>query len=133
PPRPNPASSRTVIAFELPRPSHVRLAVYDVLGRGVGVLVDGALGAGAHEAVLDGASLSVGTYAVRLEAGGRVAARRVTLVRERPRRAAPARGGRSAPGASPARRGRSRRCGRGRPGGRRRGRACSRARFACSR
>ncbi|HLT47312.1 MAG TPA: FG-GAP-like repeat-containing protein [Rubricoccaceae bacterium] len=81
PPRPNPASSRTVIAFELPRPSHVRLAVYDVLGREVAVLVDGALGAGAHEAVLDGASLPVGTYAVRLEAAGQVAARRVTLVR----------------------------------------------------
>jgi hypothetical protein len=59
----------------------VRLAVYDVLGREVAVLVDGERPAGRHEAVLDGRMLPSGVYLVRLAAGGEVRTRAVTLAR----------------------------------------------------
>jgi hypothetical protein len=78
---PNPFADQATVSFGLPRPSRVRLAVYDVLGRELAVLVEGERAAGQHEAVLDGSRLPSGTYLVRLEAGGAVATRRVTLVR----------------------------------------------------
>jgi hypothetical protein len=78
---PNPFSSRTTLAFEVPAAAFVRLAVYDVLGRTVAVLVDGKVGAGRHEATLDGASLPAGTYLIRLEAGSEVQTRPLTLMR----------------------------------------------------
>jgi glucose/arabinose dehydrogenase len=78
---PNPFSGRAVVGYELAAGSAVRVAVYDVLGREVAVLVDGERPAGRHEVVLDGSSLPAGAYLVRLEAGGRVETARLTLVR----------------------------------------------------
>lgn len=43
---PNPFRGRTTVQFALPEASHVTLAVYDVLGRQVALLVDGELPAG---------------------------------------------------------------------------------------
>jgi subtilisin family serine protease len=57
---PNPAFSGTSVAFTLPRPGPVALAVYDLRGRRVAGLVDGPRDAGAHHASWDG-----------LDAGGR--------------------------------------------------------------
>jgi murein tripeptide amidase MpaA len=78
---PNPFATATTVAFSTPEAGAVRLAVYDVLGREVAVLVDSDTAAGHYEAVLDRADLPAGTYLVRLEAGGQVQTRRVTLVR----------------------------------------------------
>jgi hypothetical protein len=78
---PNPFTGQARIGFALPEAARVRLAVYDVLGREVIVLVDGAREAGRHEAVLDGGALPAGVYLVRLAAGPFVQAQRVTLVR----------------------------------------------------
>jgi hypothetical protein len=78
---PNPARARATIRFGLSAAAPVRLSVYDVLGREVAVLVDGAMAAGEHEATLDRTPLPAGAYLVRLEAAGAVQARRVTLVR----------------------------------------------------
>jgi choice-of-anchor B domain-containing protein len=78
---PNPFATATTIRFVLEAPSAVRLAVYDVLGREVARLVDGQVDAGRHEATLAASSLPSGTYLVRLEAGGEVQTRRITLVR----------------------------------------------------
>lgn len=60
---------------------------FDLLGRRVASLADGAYEAGRHAAVLDGRGLASGVYVVRAvmaaEYGGaaRTFARRVTLVR----------------------------------------------------
>lgn len=81
PTRPDPFSSQAALGFALSEPSRVRLAVYDLLGHEVAVLVDGEREAGRHDVVLDGARLPSGTYLVRLDAGGTVHTRRVTLVR----------------------------------------------------
>jgi hypothetical protein len=78
---PNPARGRAVIAFSLPVPSAVRLAVYDLLGREVALLVDEAHDAGRYEAVFDGSRLPAGTYLVKLAAGGEMHTRTLTLVR----------------------------------------------------
>jgi hypothetical protein len=78
---PNPARSTTTIPYEIDRSSAVRLAVYDVLGRTVAVLVDGSVAAGVHEATLDASALAPGVYFVRLEVAGALQTSRVTLLR----------------------------------------------------
>jgi hypothetical protein len=78
---PNPFASATEIGFALPEASHVRLVVYDVMGREVARLVDGHLQAGYHSAVLDGSRLASGMYLYRIEAGTFVATHRMALVK----------------------------------------------------
>jgi hypothetical protein len=59
----------------------VRLAVYDVLGREVAVLVNEILPAGAHSVQFDATGLPSGVYLVRLEAFGEYRVRRITLLK----------------------------------------------------
>ena len=80
-PQPNPFAARTTLRYALPAPTPVHLAVFDALGREVAVLVDREEGAGHHEVILHGSALPSGGYLVRLEAGGAVRVRRITLVR----------------------------------------------------
>ncbi len=78
---PNPFAGTTTLRFALEEDAEVRLAVYDVLGREVAVLLDGAAEAGAHEAVFDAAGLPAGTYLWRLVVGGEAEGGFLTLVR----------------------------------------------------
>jgi hypothetical protein len=78
---PNPFSASTTIRFDLPEASHVRLAVYDVLGREVLRVLDTALPAGEHRAEIDGTGLAPGVYVYRLEAAGASTSGRITRVR----------------------------------------------------
>ena len=78
---PNPFSSEATLRFGLAEAAEVRLAVYDVLGREVAVLAEGRLGAGAHEATLDGGALPSGVYTWRLVAAGAERVGRLSLVR----------------------------------------------------
>jgi len=85
PATPNPFNPRTTIAFELPRTGRVELSVHDAAGRRVRALRRGVfVPAGRHSVTWDGrddtgTAVASGVYHVRLEAGGRVEARRVTL------------------------------------------------------
>ena len=86
PPRPNPARGTTTLAFSLPQAGPVRLALYDVSGRQVRVLVDGAQPAGDQAAIWDlrddaGRAVGAGLYLARLEAGGRRLTQRVLALR----------------------------------------------------
>ena len=63
---PNPFNPNTTISFTVPEASYVTLAIYDVLGRKVRVLVDGTQQAGTHEAIFEASDLSSGTYFMRL-------------------------------------------------------------------
>jgi hypothetical protein len=86
PAAPNPFNPRTTIRFDLPAAGPVRLAIYDVAGRLVRVLVEGEIPAGSHEAVWDGRDQSgrsapSGSYLARLVAGGKVEGVRLSLVR----------------------------------------------------
>jgi len=60
---------------------HVKLAVYDLLGREVAVLVDGYQTPGEHRVTFDARMLASGVYFYRLEAGGTVQTRKMTLLR----------------------------------------------------
>ncbi|HIG75145.1 MAG TPA: T9SS type A sorting domain-containing protein [Bacteroidetes bacterium] len=79
--QPNPFSGRTEITFSLEAPGHTALRVYDVTGREVMTLVDRTLVAGEHAATFDADGLAPGTYVYTLEFEGRVASRRMTVVR----------------------------------------------------
>ncbi|CAN5609534.1 hypothetical protein BH23BAC4_BH23BAC4_02650 [soil metagenome] len=78
---PNPAQGAVTVPFSLASGDHVRLSVYDLLGRRVATLVDEALPAGEHAATLPGENLPAGVYVIRLEAGSQSATSRVTIVR----------------------------------------------------
>jgi hypothetical protein len=69
-PFPNPFRSSAAFTLTVPEGARaVHLAVYDVLGREVAVLTDGALLRGEHPFTLDGAVLPAGVYFVRLATG----------------------------------------------------------------
>ena len=66
---PNPANPRSTLRFELPEAAHVRLTIYDAVGREILLLVDREFAPGSYEVVLDGSSLASGTYFYRVQAG----------------------------------------------------------------
>src|SRR5690606_7643910 len=76
---PNPFARQTTISYEVAASAPVRLAVYDVLGREVAVLVDARQEAGTHSAVFEAADLAAGTYVYRLVVGNDVQTGRMTL------------------------------------------------------
>ena len=78
---PNPFNPTTVISYQLPEAGHVRLEVYDVMGRRVAVLVDEPTGAGSHEVSFDASEFSSGTYIYRIEAGSFVDSRIMMFVK----------------------------------------------------
>ncbi len=83
---PNPFARATSIAFSLPAPGDVDLRVYDVQGRLVRTLVQGARSAGRHEVTWDGAdeggrAAASGVYFYRLHAAGRQADRKLLMLR----------------------------------------------------
>jgi hypothetical protein len=67
---PNPFNPTTVISYQLPLASQVRLTVYDMLGRQVAILVNQRLDAGRYEATFTAGNLASGIYLYRLQAGG---------------------------------------------------------------
>ena len=83
---PNPFNPRMSITFELNRPQHAEVAVYDVAGRLLGVLADRTYDVGEHSVVWNGKdaagrAVPSGTYVVRLETESSVEARKVMLLR----------------------------------------------------
>ena len=78
---PNPFNPSTTIPYGVPEAGEIRLAVYDVLGREVAVLVSGTVAAGRYEVVWEAGSRPTGVYLVRMEAAGRVFTQRVTLMK----------------------------------------------------
>ena len=55
----------------MPASGRVHLSVYDVLGRGVAILVDGVQHAGKHASVFDGTSLPCEPTSTALKPRGR--------------------------------------------------------------
>ncbi len=78
---PNPFNPTATIRYGLPAAGRVRLAIYDVLGRRVALLVDGAQPAGRHEVRFEAAGLPGGVYLYRLEAAGQMKTGRMLLVK----------------------------------------------------
>jgi len=79
---PNPFNPSTTIRFELTgNDQRTRLAVYDVLGRRVAVLLEGMLPAGMHSVPFDGSALASGLYLYRLETAGVILQRKMMLIK----------------------------------------------------
>lgn len=84
---PNPFNPRTTIAFDMPRRAEVRLAVYDVSGRLVDVLLDGdTVAQGRNEVVWRGHDsadrvVPAGVFFYRLETGFYSETKRMVLVK----------------------------------------------------
>jgi phosphatidylserine/phosphatidylglycerophosphate/cardiolipin synthase-like enzyme len=78
---PNPFNPATVISYQLPVDAHVVLAVYDLLGREVDVLVNGRQSAGRYRVQFDARALASGVYLCRMTAGGYSQTRKMVLVR----------------------------------------------------
>jgi len=86
PVRPNPARGAVSLAFELPRASRARLALYDVQGARVRTLADRDFPAGAHALRWDGRddsgrAVANGVYFAQIEMDGIRATRRMVMLR----------------------------------------------------
>ena len=78
---PNPFNPETTIRFDVARTTPVRLAVYDLLGREVAVLVDAQKPAGAYSVVFDARDLASGIYLYQLKSDGFTQTRRLVLLK----------------------------------------------------
>lgn len=78
---PNPFNPATRIRFSLPSAQHVRLTVFDMLGRRVAVPVDEMLAAGSHAVPFDAAALASGTYIYHLETPNTTISKTMTLAK----------------------------------------------------
>jgi hypothetical protein len=74
---PNPFNPTTTINFHIPTSSHVTLAVYDILGREVKMLVNEEMKPGNYKVTFDGTDLASGVYVYRLRAGDFVQSRKL--------------------------------------------------------
>ncbi len=78
---PNPFNPTTTITFYIPTSSHVTLAVYDLLGREVKMLVNGEMKPGNYKVTFDGTNLASGVYVYRLGAGKFIQTRKLLLLK----------------------------------------------------
>ena len=83
---PNPFNPSTVIGYRIPEAASVRLAIYNLLGQEVRVLVDRHTEAGSFTATWDGKDemgrqVSSGIYLYRIQAGGFSASRRMLFLK----------------------------------------------------
>jgi hypothetical protein len=78
---PNPFNPSTIISFQVPAVSLVRLEVVDVLGREVTTLVNDVRPPGTYTVRLEGSALRTGVYYYRLQAGEFVATKKMVLLR----------------------------------------------------
>jgi hypothetical protein len=78
---PNPFNPSTIIKFGLPENQHVKLVVYDLLGRKVSTLIDKSLTAGFHRHELIADNLSSGVYIYRIIAGDFVDSKKFIILK----------------------------------------------------
>jgi hypothetical protein len=78
---PNPFSESTTLSFDLPRPGHVKIELFDLAGHRVKTIADARMTSGPHRLVMRGKGLAPGVYHCRLDVDGRVITRRLLLVR----------------------------------------------------
>ncbi len=78
---PNPFNPATTIRWEMDAGQHVVISVFDLLGRKVATLADQFYPAGIHAVPIDASTLASGVYLYRLEAGGVVLNKKLTVLK----------------------------------------------------
>lgn len=78
---PNPFNPSTIINYDLPKAAYVHLTVYDILGREVATLVNGAQDAGYKSVEMDASNMPSGLYIYRLTAGTYTSVRKMLLIK----------------------------------------------------
>ena len=78
---PNPFNPVTTINYGLPEEGHVKIIIYNVMGRVVDVLVDNICSAGYHKVVWDAGNFPCGIYFYRMETVGYTQMRKMLLIK----------------------------------------------------
>ncbi|MCH8494885.1 MAG: T9SS type A sorting domain-containing protein [Balneolales bacterium] len=78
---PNPFNPVTTIRFDLAKEQDVRLEVFDILGRSLGVMTESRLPSGRHSLSVDARLWSSGVYMYRLQTSEMVLTRKMTLIK----------------------------------------------------
>ena len=76
---PNPCRAATTIRFALPVNNHVRISIYSLSGRLLETVINGKVRAGIHEVKWDTRKYSAGVYFYRIQTGGFVATKKLTI------------------------------------------------------
>jgi hypothetical protein len=78
---PNPFNPATTIRYQIPKFSHVKLTVYDVLGHRVAMLVNEEKSPGEYSVSFNASSLASGIYFYRIKAGGFIQTKKLILLK----------------------------------------------------
>jgi hypothetical protein len=78
---PNPFNPVTSIKFSVPKQSHVKLIVYDLLGREVATLVNEIRNPGYYEVPFDAVNFASGVYFYRMEARDYVDVKKMVVIK----------------------------------------------------
>lgn len=78
---PNPFNPSTFIKFDIQKTSHVKLVVYDILGKELTALVNEKLSAGSYEINWDGSAYPSGMYIYKLITDDNVDAKKMVLIK----------------------------------------------------
>ena len=78
---PNPFNPKTTISFAIMESGYTTLAVYDMLGNIVAVLVHGELDAGLHLIQFDASALASGVYFYKIETGDYISLKKMIVMR----------------------------------------------------
>ena len=78
---PNPFNPSTEVSFNLPMDGHVRLSAYDVRGREVSIIFEGAQSVGEHSYTWNASNLPSGVYYIRLQSGSMVTSQKALLIK----------------------------------------------------
>ncbi|MEN3039261.1 MAG: T9SS type A sorting domain-containing protein [Candidatus Kryptonium sp.] len=78
---PNPFNPSTKIEFEIPQREHIKLVIYDVLGREVKRVLDEEFDAGRYKVDVDLTGYSSGVYFYKIEAGKFISVKKMMLIK----------------------------------------------------
>ena len=78
---PNPFNPLTSFKIHIPKTGFVKLAVFDVTGKQISVLLNEELNAGTHKVDFDASALPSGVYFYRLSSGNYISTRKMVLLK----------------------------------------------------
>ena len=78
---PNPFNPKTTIRFNIPKSSHIKLIIYDILGKQVAAVINKKLNVGSYKEKWDGSNYSSGVYFYKLVADDFIDVKKMVLIK----------------------------------------------------